>query len=753
MSALANLYPGHLVVELFVIVAAAVTFLSAAAWVGSLFLGRHPALRHCVLLSALVASLASLLLTSAFVASGKSFIAVPWIAAVESPRGASGWSDGGRPSDFPPSPTAPEIIAPESAPIPAVALPSADNLDGVQTTPTALVTSVTPTNPFRSAVVAILLLWLCGIVVSIVGLARGGLLLHRLRRSLQPVCDVELGTDLDDVKRLFRARTSPTVMVSRLARSPMAAGLFRPVIVLPAGLTRAISREQLRDVLLHELAHIERLDNLVLLLQSLAKTAFWPILFVHLLNRQLARAREDICDNHVLACRDAVNYGETLLRLAQLACGGAIPAGTVGILHWRGKLEERIVGLIHQRRSKMTQTPPLIAVSILVLFLSTSAILCATTIIEAREGDQKPSPIKAAEPETAAETRGVVRGDKTKVKPEAPRTDRLASAPKIIVYGTGNRNLKASGPSASLRLISAEGKELNAIAGLKQGESIGGNHCVSIDRQRERIYFCENGAARLTAIDLMGKVMWQIEKIDVKAIAVDSKSGNIWCEVGNSLDDMKTIVVSVDGKVVTEYPWGGVDIAYDPQVEAFWIAGYQIMRIDRQGKMSLRRPLPDLPGLPEVPTVVNARNWCAVSISPDKLHEVGSAHHGGAWVAIRSHPNVTGSRNRLVRLDDKGETRALVELADVDPFAVACDAVGNCWVVDRGKGLLQFNIDGQVGRKLPMSAFAVAGDREEGGAWVSTDEEVIRLDKQGGVIWRYKLGYRSTQTWLGTSEF
>lgn len=169
----------------------------------------------------------------------------------------------------------------------------------------------------------------------------------------------------------------------------MTAGLFRPVIVLPAELPSAISRPQLRDVLMHEIAHIERLDNLIVLLQAIAKTVFWPIVFVHLLSRQLARAREDICDNHVLACRDAVSYGETLLRLGQLACGVAMPIGTVGILQWRGKLEERIFGLIHEGRSKMTRMHPLMAVGVLILFLSASALLCATTIVAARGGEQE----------------------------------------------------------------------------------------------------------------------------------------------------------------------------------------------------------------------------------------------------------------------------------------------------------------------------------------------------------------------------
>ena len=388
MSFLSNLYPGHLVAELFVVVAVGVTLLSATAWIVSLFLPRHPAIRHWVLLSALMASLACPLLATAFAVSGRSFIVIPWFAAVESLSAAPGTGGEGKPSDLLLRPTSPEIVVPAVARDPEVATASTDNVEIAQFMSTAKRDVTNATHSFRTTLVLVFWLWLCGIVVSIAWLARGALHLYLLHRSLVPVSGAELGTVLDDAKRLLSARTSPTVMVSQLARSPMATGLFRPVIVLPTGLTSAINRDQLRDVVLHEFAHIERLDCVVVLLQAVAKTAFWPILFVHLLNRQLARAREDICDNYVLSYRDSVNYGETLLQLAQLACGVKIPAGTVGILHWRGKLEERIVGLIHQGRSKLTRPPIFHAVSVLVLFLSAGALLSGTTIWEGEAGSR-----------------------------------------------------------------------------------------------------------------------------------------------------------------------------------------------------------------------------------------------------------------------------------------------------------------------------------------------------------------------------
>jgi uncharacterized protein (TIGR03067 family) len=156
------------------------------------------------------------------------------------------------------------------------------------------------------------------------------------------------------------------------------------VIVIPADFPNAVSASQLRDVFVHELAHLERLDNLVALLQSIANVLFWPIVCIHLLNRQLERSREEICDNHVLRYCDAVSYGETLLHVAKLACGAAMPAGTVGILQWRGKLEQRISAIIHKGRSKMTRVHPFAAAVVALLFVVACTVVCGTSLRQAQ---------------------------------------------------------------------------------------------------------------------------------------------------------------------------------------------------------------------------------------------------------------------------------------------------------------------------------------------------------------------------------
>jgi beta-lactamase regulating signal transducer with metallopeptidase domain len=116
-----------------------------------------------------------------------------------------------------------------------------------------------------------------------------------------------------------------------------------------------ITPQQLQEVLVHELAHVGRHDPFIVLLQNLAATFFWVHPLVKVLNRQLAQAREEVCDNYALAASDARSYGRTLLKLATLAQPGQALAGAVELFNARWKLERRVAGLLDDRRSRRTR--------------------------------------------------------------------------------------------------------------------------------------------------------------------------------------------------------------------------------------------------------------------------------------------------------------------------------------------------------------------------------------------------------------
>ena len=52
-------------------------------------------------------------------------------------------------------------------------------------------------------------------------------------------------------------------------------GIFEPLVVVPAYFVDKLRRDELELILLHELAHVRRYDNLILLLQRLLAVALF----------------------------------------------------------------------------------------------------------------------------------------------------------------------------------------------------------------------------------------------------------------------------------------------------------------------------------------------------------------------------------------------------------------------------------------------------------------------------------------------
>ena len=136
---------------------------------------------------------------------------------------------------------------------------------------------------------------------------------------------------------------------------PAAVGVLHPFVLLPEGMTEALDDRPLRDVLIHECAHLSRRDPLVGLLQRLVGALFWPHPLLIVLNRRLAQAREEVCDDYVLRTGDAPAYARTLLTLA---LGGVrLPMSAPGLIDPNWKLENRVAGLLDPRRTPMTRVP------------------------------------------------------------------------------------------------------------------------------------------------------------------------------------------------------------------------------------------------------------------------------------------------------------------------------------------------------------------------------------------------------------
>jgi hypothetical protein len=106
--------------------------------------------------------------------------------------------------------------------------------------------------------------------------------------------------------------------VSSDVTAPAAIGFFRPAIVFPAGLLSQLSADEIRVILLHELAHLHRWDDWTNLGQKIVKAVFFFHPAVWWIESRLTLEREMACDDIVLAATSSPKaYASSLISFAE----------------------------------------------------------------------------------------------------------------------------------------------------------------------------------------------------------------------------------------------------------------------------------------------------------------------------------------------------------------------------------------------------------------------------------------------------
>ena len=162
--------------------------------------------------------------------------------------------------------------------------------------------------------------YLFGVVLMLARLAVALTAGHRLRLEARPVIETDLLSMVSRQARRVGLRTAPIVAWCTRTSVPLVAGLLKPMILLPVGLASGLAKHQLEALLAHELAHVQRFDLLVNLLQRLAEALLFFHPAVWSVSRWISSERENCCDDSVLrAGWGRLEYADALVRMAELS--------------------------------------------------------------------------------------------------------------------------------------------------------------------------------------------------------------------------------------------------------------------------------------------------------------------------------------------------------------------------------------------------------------------------------------------------
>jgi beta-lactamase regulating signal transducer with metallopeptidase domain len=201
---------------------------------------------------------------------------------------------------------------------------------------------------------ALLSALLFGAIVKVIGLGFSLLRLRRIVARARPAVSDRVPSVLGHILQRIRMRHTPCLLESAEVSAPVAAGVIGNYVLLPAGWARSLCQDEMLAVLCHEAAHLERRDHRVVILQELLASALWFHPLVHLFNRMLNRAREEVCDNHAIAVVDRASYCEALLVLA-VGRPAVSPRGATSMWTRDWSLEDRVRGILDEQRPTRTR--------------------------------------------------------------------------------------------------------------------------------------------------------------------------------------------------------------------------------------------------------------------------------------------------------------------------------------------------------------------------------------------------------------
>ena len=218
---------------------------------------------------------------------------------------------------------------------------------------------------------------------------------RRLRRGSQELEVGRLGPELQSILEEFRKVRPVSILLSGGVQVPTAVGFRRSAVILPAWMVEEGTPEELKHVLLHELAHLRHRDDWTNLIQKLVKAVLFFHPGVWWMERELSMHREIACDDTVLAqTASPRTYAECLAHVAEKSfLRRQMTLAQAAVSRMR-QLSVRVGRILDPNRKPATQSwKPAIPAVVALALVSGAAVSSAPDLVRLDEGR---SPVAAS---------------------------------------------------------------------------------------------------------------------------------------------------------------------------------------------------------------------------------------------------------------------------------------------------------------------------------------------------------------------
>ena len=196
------------------------------------------------------------------------------------------------------------------------------------------------------------LLWFAGFVVVLLPFCIGRLRLLAIASSARPITDGRWEEILARMRATGGFARRVILLESDDAAMPMTWGVISPVLLLPAG-TSEWPEWKCRNILLHELAHIERFDCLTQLVARIACAIYWFNPLAWTAARRMQAEREMACDDRVIRTGSRPSeYAGQLLDVARSLRPARATAHAAIAMARPSQLSGRLTAVLDRERNR-----------------------------------------------------------------------------------------------------------------------------------------------------------------------------------------------------------------------------------------------------------------------------------------------------------------------------------------------------------------------------------------------------------------